>query len=291
VLKQYKSIDGNNLFAFTYERSISLCQNSGHIGFIIPVASVCTDRYSGLQDIWLNSGNLVISSFNDRPGKLFDGLEHIRLSIVLLSKTSRNVRTMYLSQYNKWNTIARPCIFYNLGYSECSKFVSSGSMPKTGSTISKSILLKLTNYRKTIANFSTKLGKYQVLYTRKLSGFVQIIDFIPAIHDAHEKKRVPSELKDVLFDDALHSVTILASLNSSLFYWFLTIWSDCRNLNKREVLGFPICESVVHDNGLAELAKKLMSDLQVKSQILQMNNLKINAINLRPAYSFDNVVF
>ncbi len=277
-LMDYKTINGNNLFAYTYEQVIILSQHSGRIGFIIPVASVCTDRYSDLQKLLLNSGNLIVSNFNDRPGKLFDGLEHIRLSIVLLYKTHIISRTLYISQYNKWNSIYRPFLFQFIDYVESSGLVSAGSMPKAGNNLSKSVLIKLTNYRKTIAFFTTKHGKHQIQYTRKLSGFVQILDFVPLIYDAQDKKRPPSELKELLFDNSLHSYTILATLNSSLFYWFLSIWSDCRNLNKREILGMPIAETVIRNNDLAMQAKKLMTDFKNNSQMLQMGELKIQCI-------------
>jgi len=277
-LKDYKTINGNNLFAYTYEQAIILSQHSGRIGFIIPVASVCTDRYSDLQKLWLNSGDLIVSNFNDRPGKLFDGLEHIRLSIVLLSKTYNISRTLHISQYNKWNSIYRPFLFQFIDYVESSGLVSAGSMPKAGNNLSKSVLIKLTNYRKTIALFSIKHGKHQIHYTRKLSGFVQILDFIPLIYDAQDMKRPPSELKELVFDNSLHSYTILATLNSSLFYWFLTIWSDCRNLNKREILSIPIAETVARDNDLAMQAKNLMTDFKNNSQMLQMGELKIQCI-------------
>jgi len=277
-LKNYLTIEGNNLFAFTYERATTLLRHVGHIGFIIPVASVCTDRYSDLQKLWVKSGSLLISNFNDRPGKLFDGLEHIRLAIVLLTKTSDSARAIHVSRYNKWNSIARPYLFQTIDYAETSKLIASGSMPKAGTEISKTIMLKLGNFRKSVAYYSSKFGKYQVYYTRKLSGFVQILDFIPVIQDERGKKRPPSELKEVIFADAMCSSTMLASLNSSLFYWFLTIWSDCRNLNKREVLGLPISETVICDKGLATLAENLMLDFKANSKALQMSDLKIQCI-------------
>ena len=31
----------------------------------------------------------MVSSYNDRPGKLFDGLEHIRLSIILWNSLNK----------------------------------------------------------------------------------------------------------------------------------------------------------------------------------------------------------
>ena len=91
TIKGYGTESCGNLYAFITERTISLLKVCGQLGKIIPVASVCTDRYSPLQNLLRNSGRLIISSYNDRPGKLFDGLDHIRLSIILWKKRRLNV--------------------------------------------------------------------------------------------------------------------------------------------------------------------------------------------------------
>lgn len=169
-----------NLYAFTYERSIQLTKVSSRIGFIIPVASICTDRYATLQNHLRKNGNLIISSFNDRPGKLFEGLEHIRLSIVLLQKTVSNSNTIYTSKYNKWYTENRNILFQNLILVKTA-FAKHDSIPKLGAEIEESILNKINSNAKILENFISKNGRYKIYYTRKLSGFAQILNFIPSI--------------------------------------------------------------------------------------------------------------
>ena len=66
-----------------------------------------------------------------------------------------------------------------------------------------------------------KSGGNSIYYTRKLSGFVQVLDFIPAIYDSRGNLRKPSELKELVFilPSELRDV-FLALLNSSLFFWY-----------------------------------------------------------------------
>ena len=63
-------------------------------------------------------------------------------------------------------------------------------------------------------------------------------------------------------------------LNSNLFYWLVTIFSDCRNLNKREIysMRFDIENASVDIiNHLSILVQELMRDFQHHSKIIKMN--------------------
>src|SRR6266446_6976391 len=113
-IRGYKTEECGNLYAFMWERSVALTHSTARIGLIIPVASICTDGYATLRQVWLSSGNAVVSNFNDRPGKLFDGLEHIRLAIVLLEKSKAATKRVYTTTYNKWFSEAREYLFSSL---------------------------------------------------------------------------------------------------------------------------------------------------------------------------------
>jgi hypothetical protein len=68
----------------------------------------------------------------------------------------------------------------------------------------------------------------------------------------------------------------LACLNSSLFYWFFTVSSDCRNLNKRELESFPIdLDSLAtgqYGAAIEKLATRLMSDIATNSRYRNMRS-------------------
>ncbi|MFH1891241.1 MAG: SAM-dependent methyltransferase, partial [Candidatus Zixiibacteriota bacterium] len=272
-IKGYTTEPCGNLYAFTWERSIALANQSGRIGLIIPVSSVSTDGYAALRKVWLSSGNLVVSNFNDRPGKLFDGLEHIRLAIVLLSKCKDSPRSVYTTTYGKWFSEARVYLFESLSFTKATPLIRDGSLPKVGVDIEAVILRKASASTKQLQYFESASGRNRILYTRKLSWFVQVLDFVPSIVDENGRKRDPSELKEVLVSNEHQRNAFLCALNSTLFYWLLTVWSDCRNLNKREVLGFQLDFDTLNNKvckKLNELAPRLMQDLRKTSKILEM---------------------
>lgn len=119
AVTQYRTINyqctgAGNLYAFVMERSCGIAAPGGYVGFIVPVSSVSTDRYESLQVI-LRSKSLHYSSYDDRPSRLFDGLEHIRLTIHII-KNGESDPTTHSTRYNKWTSIERTELFKTLGY-------------------------------------------------------------------------------------------------------------------------------------------------------------------------------
>jgi hypothetical protein len=285
-MRNYQTENCGNLYALCYERAILLANNKSFIGFIIPVASVCTDGYYELQKLWINNGSLYISCYNDRPGKLFDGLEHIRLSIVLLKNEDQN-KAISSTRYNKWNTAYRDFLFQNLIITDVGLLRKDTMIPKIGNCTSGSILNKINNNTNNLSKYVTKISKNKIFYTRKLSSFVQILNFIPEIKENGGKTRPPSELKELFFENVDQSQACLAILNSSLFYWNLTVWSDCRNLNQREIQNFPFDFAIAtpeNITNLKELSSLLMEDMAKKSLMREMSFKNVGTLKIQCVY-------
>ncbi len=273
TIKGYETGSCRNLYAFITERAIRLLKVGGRLGKIIPVASICTDRYVPLQNLLKNWGELIISSYNDRPGKLFDGLDHIRLSIVLWKKDESISSTVWTTKYNKWHTVARPNLFYHLEYLEMANHPEQ-PIAKLYANLETEILKKVFVQKKDLGFYTRSSGQHLIYYTPKLSGFVQILDFVPTLYDENDDVREPSLLKVIKFENNQDRDVFLALLNSNLFYWLVTIFSDCRNLNKREIYSMRFDRdnaSVAIINHLGILAQELMKDFQRHSEIITMN--------------------
>ncbi len=286
TIRGYETESCGNLYAFFTERATELLMSYGRLGIIIPVASVCTQGYQPLQSLLRNSGNLTVSSYNDRPGKLFDGLEHIRLSIILWQKSDSMPHALFTTKYNKWQTVERPNLFQRLIYLETSDFHDQ-SVAKLYSEWETSILKKVLSQTRSLELYTRRSGQHRIYYTRKLSGFVQVLDFIPTIYDADGNKREPSELKVVNFQVSDDRDIFLALLNSNLFYWLLTIYSDCRNLNKREVYSvhFDVEKATAQIvKQLRGLVEDLMRDFHHHSKIVTMTYKKLGKMAIQCIY-------
>ena len=120
-----------------------------------------------------------------------------------------------------------------------------------------------------IASHLVRGSKNSLNYSRKVGYFLQVLDFEPVVLSGDGTRRPPSEFKTIFFDSDAESNASLASLNCSLFYWFITLLSDCRHLNKREVERFPIATAFLEppQATLVNAAvSALMLDLQSQSE-------------------------
>ena len=264
--KGYSCEDSGNLYALVIERCATIGSLDGRQGYIVPVSSVSTDRYATLQQLLLTRDD-TFSSFNDRPSRLFDGLEHIRLTIHIIG-SSASARRLFSTHYNKWSGEERPVLFQGLTFTPSQPGLVDGALPKLCSAIEGPVIRKLASEHRRLVSFYAKTGQHRIFYSRKVGYFLQVVSFEPRMLDGQGRRRPPSELKELRFRTETQARIALSCLNSSLFYWFVTVFSDCRNLNKRELDAFPIDLDAMDRssrNALVKLAADLMRDLERNS--------------------------
>ncbi|HUD46095.1 MAG TPA: hypothetical protein VMR33_04660 [Candidatus Baltobacteraceae bacterium] len=263
----YKCEEAGNLYALVIERCETLGRKNGRQGFIVPVSSVSTDRYISLQQLLLHRENFF-SSYDDRPSRLFDGLEHIRLTIHLLGKEASQ-HHHFSTRYNKWSTEERGALFAKLTFAASQPAIVERTIPKLCSPLEHSIIQRLAEQQRPLSSFYSRTSRHQIYYSRKVGYFLQVLDFEPRVLDGKGRRRPPSEFKELTFGEESQAKLALCLLNSSLFYWFITVFSDCRHVNKREVDAFPIdLESLSRGEAKKELqalAVELMADLKEHS--------------------------
>ena len=283
TVKGYVTERCGNLYAMTWERSIELASD-GRVGLIVPVSALCADGYASLRELLITSGEMIISNFNDRPSRLFDGIEHNRLCIILLNKDSQ-MRRSYSSAYIKWRSDERDTLFQQLTFVETGQSGSVSALPKLGQSIEASILGKFNEAPIVSEQITERLEQFPIYYTRKLSSFVQILDFVPKIYDSSGNLRKPSELKEIRLNEGATRDGILALLNSSLFYWLVTVFSDCRNLNKREIemIRFDLKDEQTIAC-LSPIALELMEDIRANSQLRDSNYRKLGTLRIQSTY-------
>ena len=272
-----------NLYSMMMERSLTILSD-GRFGMIVPVSGACTDGFAPLRSSLAGAGDMVVSHFNDRPSRLFDGIEHCRLSIYLLNVGS-NARRVFSTAYNKWQAIERDTLFQRLTFIESTGTGSNGLLPKFGHPLEMSVLRKFHRKPSTLKAPAKRSGQESIFYTRKLSSFVQILDFVPVIYDAAGKLRKPSELKEIKFDSQVNRGAVLAFLNSTLFYWLVTLFSDCRNLNKREIEMTRLnLDDKDRIRRMASIAEELMDDIQTHSEMSTINYHTRGSLTIQSTY-------
>jgi hypothetical protein len=300
TVRDYKSESCGDLYAYTMERSLGLSAAGGRLGFIVPMSCFAVTKFLPLQNLYFERASLLfVSNWSGdaHPSKLFEGTNK-RLEIVL-AKHDRDPKHAEVSssRYLKWYSEERPSLFnlhpsYKRIPSIHQQMIFEASVPKIGSRLELRILQKLLDGRPTVGALVRANGKHKLYYTRKVSFFLQFLDFIPEVRDGDGRLRQPSELKILSFNDIQSRNLCLACLSSSLFYWYDIINSDCRNLNKREVESFPvpnIGSDEVHDT-IEKTLKRLMHSYRENSALRTVRyvgkgEITVQYFNFRPSKS------
>lgn len=266
----YSTPDSGNLYPVVLERCLSLCRQGGRQGYIVPVSSISTDGYASLQSLYRKKG-VHFSCYDDRPSRLFDGLEHIRLVIFLLSDKEPG---WISTRYHKWSSPERATLFERLAYATANEGLVSNSIPKLTASIEDSILRKLGSAQFTVGARSARSAPYSINFSRKVGYFLQVLDFQPRVVDGAGNLRPPSEFKALSFRTPEMQAAALAVLNSNLFYWFIAVFSDCRHLNKREVDAMPFPDNLHARKDLAQRLRRhasaLMTNLRATADVRTM---------------------
>ena len=233
---------------------------------IVPVSLVSTDGFNSLRKFMVEKcSNLFLSNYAMRPGKLFDGVDK-HLTIFISSIGSSN--NLFSSKYQRWLSECREALFSNIQYVAINKSVfHNDSIPKISTELQLSILLKIKK-NKEIAHYLIGTGQYNGFHTRKLRYFVQFLDCAPKIFEEDGRMRVTSELKRLKFNSKEEKHIGIATFLSTLFFWYYIDYSDCRNVNKREVHSFPF--------NLSNLSNADKSELY-NLGVLLLNNLQDNS--------------
>jgi len=261
TVMEYKTEKCGNLYPMSIERSMDL--SKGPVGMIVQLPLVCTDRMIPTQSLFKTRHRKSwFANFDDRPGKLFDDLQHIRATIFLSAKEKDlDMATLYATQYNRWFTEARPVLFENIAYEDITKICFEGIFPKITDAIGKRIATKLRNTKRSVLSFKT--GKFRCHFHNSPQYWIRATDFVPYFWNERDGKKQSLQIKDLRFRKEDHALAVCCLLNSSLFYWWFIISSDCRHLNMREIINFsfnPRDMDNTRITQLSEIAEELMED-------------------------------
>ena len=269
-LKGFVTERCGNLYAMVIEQSYNCLRRGGRFGMIVQLSYSCTERMEPIQQLCLShSSGIWFSHFDDRPAKLFDGLEHIRATIVLSARSADRAASIYSTAYNRWYTESRPHLFDKITFDEIPGGLAppSGTVPKIGPLPASAILGFITKYRPIIDSLEPR-GKGTVYFHNAPHYWVRAMDFAPYFWNERDGEQISGHVKTLHLASTEDAAAVVAALNSSAFYWWFLLLSNCRDLTLREIQSFPIgLKGMSADTKslLAQLAKELMESLRLHS--------------------------
>ena len=288
---KYETKSCGNLYAYVFERSFRLLKKNGWKSMIIPVAAYSTNRMGPLQNLFHRYKRVGwVQTYAIRPAKLFVGAEQ-RLAIYTLQQGSKSSDMLYTSRYNKWNEKFRPHLFAVLEHADVTQIAFQNSVPKMHSEIEQSLWKKMTR-------FST-LGKHLArnptscpVYFHDAPGYwIRVMDFVPYFSNERDGEIRSSHVKCLYLTTELDAAVVTAALNTSLFYWWFVILSNCRDLVLREISKFPIGVREMTapiQQHLSQISVDLMEDLKFHAQRKERNQRTTGRViydEFYPSYS------
>ena len=267
----FATVGCGNLYAMIIERSYSCLRRGGRFGMIVQLSYSCTDRMEPVQRLCLlQSSGLWLSHFDDRPAKLFDGLEHIRATIALSARSVNGTGTVYSTAYNRWYSESRSQLFDTVSFDSLPEVsaVPRGTVPKIGPSPASAILKRIGDQRP-IRSSLTPTGNGTVYFHNAPQYWVRAMDFAPYFWNERDGEQISSHVKTLSLRTQEDARTVVAGLNSSVFYWWFLLLSNCRDLSLREIEGFPLGLERMEKSTRRQLAQstdELMDSFKRNSQ-------------------------
>lgn len=243
-----------NLYAYVVEKGYKLIRDSGFVGFIIPISLPSTPRMEKLRQVLEGETDLLFNAnFADRPGTLFNGV-HQKLSISIGRRSSDKLTNFYSTNFTHWyskgSNNERLILMDKITYLP----VQNRSMYwfKIGNQIEPSIFEKISQEKSLSLNFLNNTNFCAYLNVRMMFWGKCFVN-----------SKKSSEYKIFYFEDAIKRDAFVSLMNSSLFFYFWELVSDCWHITNRELNEFK-CNLNSIDNYISNLANKLEIDLESK---------------------------
>ena len=258
-LDGFKTIECGNLYAYVIERGYKITHSIAANGYIIPSASICTPRMSKLCDLLVDNGHIWTSIWDERPSKLFDGVDQ-QLCIQINHKEESN--KSYITRMNHWATECRQNLFSNIKYVKYdSTYTVADVFPKIQDKIEKNLLLKLQQNTTKLSQYLNKIGNNATIYYKNAGGrYWRLVKSFPTYFCSATSNTTTTE--KLLKISSNYKKMAVALLSSSLFYWYWRIASNCRHLTNREIDAFPISNNSIQDPFLNVLCDKYEESLK-----------------------------
>ena len=190
-----------------------------------------------------NAAFIATMTCDDRPGKLFDGLQHCRSTIFLLQRRAGGVDSrLWSSGYRRWASEVREFLFPVTAYTQVGDGETQrGQFPKIASPLQESA------YAKMFARTTSPLGLFTrnrttgnfVFYQESAQYWIKATVDIPH-YAKNGRVGAPAHGRHFYVDSARKARIVCAILHSSIFYGYFIAFSDCFHVSDTLVKSFPV---------------------------------------------------
>lgn len=242
--------DFGNIYADVLKNSIDMSNENSVLGYIIPLSYIATPRMNKIRRIiYEKSEKQFLLNFADRPDCLFTGV-HQKLTIIIfrLGKMSKEI---YSSNYKHWYKEERKKLLNGREINKVEKYDIMDCIPKIGNEMEESIYKKIyTEGESNLYDFQNSNGN-ELYINMRATFWIKAFAFNPG----------SNEYKKFKYNNEIYYF-ILCLLNSSLFWLYWTIISDCWHITTKELKHCALPKDIKDNKIYENLYKKLEEKLE-----------------------------
>lgn len=245
-----------NIYANVLHNSLDLLSDDGVIGFIVPISYVSTPRMNKIRRcIEDRTSKQFVLNFADRPDCLFTSV-HQKLSILFAIKGDGQHR-LYSSSYQYWYKNERANLFKTQEVCE-NPHINELFYPKIGNKLELSIFNKVfTNEKNSIMDMANSQSMPNVFLNMRACFWIKAFSFNPG----------SKEYKGFAFDEIKKNF-MLCLLNSSLYFLFWNLISDCWHITLKELKNFKVPNKKIDVELFENLAIDLENELETTKKYI-----------------------
>ena len=270
AVRGYGSVESGNLYGLCIERALTLRSLNGHTSFIVQLPLISSSRMSSVRGLLTKSSDqLLVIPFGDRPGKLFDGLEHSR-STIFLSRARSDHQTAAIAtcRYQRWPTVARQHLFATVRYTVLRNQPAPGMVfPKYANEIHESVWerVKERGTQAVRLSLNSRPTRWFIFYQEATEYWTKATVGLP-FYAKNGIVGPPAHGRHLYFEAERPAHVVSAILNSSLFFTYFVAFGDCFHLSDTLVSNFPVAPHLLEDLTLVGLNQRLMNSLRENAE-------------------------
>ena len=248
----YSTLNCGNLYAFVSERCCALCNQTGCFSLIMPAASVCTPRMHPLELALRQRFEITwISIWDERPSKLFNGVDQ-QLTIHF-GRGCGPFKKILITSMRHWAAEEREHLFAEVTYFgiENNQRIAD-VVPK----INRDEEMSLFSAMIAVPHCPSGMlmsgeGRTKIFYRNAGGRYWKLVKSFPT-HFISDLGATATSTEKTFRVAKEHALVFVALLNSSTFYWFWRVCSNCRHLTDRELTIFPVAKSILEKENVDE---------------------------------------
>jgi Eco57I restriction-modification methylase len=302
-VKQYYLIDGHeekscgNIYTAILERSLALCKpDKGYLGFIVPISLCSSQRFEALrQKLIYSTAMLWLANFDIFPSRLFEGAfqRHTILLTKHQSTQTDKVPSLHVTRIHRWYSAERPYLFPLMHYIHVQTIpTSSFIFPKLAASCQETLLQKVRQqaHEMTISTTIVQQATPHFVYYQEATNYwTKALCHIP-FYKKNGLIMPPPHGRRLFFANEQTAHSIMAILNSSLFYIWFSTYSDGFHLSQKLVRDFPLSKDLLFSSELQLLSRQLEADILHHARS-SSRNTRYQQTPLNPAHSIEIVEY